>query len=472
MKARLTRDRTLPTLALLGVCAAGPAAILHFFGRDQVDIPSAVHFFGIGVSAGLAWVAAVALTLVGARRSDGRAVLLGTAFSVMAAILTIHGLSTPGFIVEMNGLVAFSGAATLPAGGAVLALVALPAARTPRGVRPLLFLQAGLLIVIAAVGTVGMLVPDAVPAVPEAASPVALTVMAVALVFYLVLAVRAARTFLLTRRKADLLVVFGVSVLGAAVVPALVLGPTDLGWWLGHLFELAGIVIVGVPVALDLHRGAQSRPLAGDLRGAELVQAADAFMGATIRALLARLAEKDEYTAGHTKRVALLAVQVGEELGLPPSRLRYLAMGGLLHDIGKLSVPDAILQKPAALDEHEFAVIQGHPELGCELVNELGGFHPQVSRLVLDHHERLDGSGYPRGMKGEELDLETRVMGVCDVYDALMSTRVYREAWSQERALALLHAEAGTAFDPQCVEALVRVLERHAPVAIAAARAA
>jgi putative nucleotidyltransferase with HDIG domain len=284
--------------------------------------------------------------------------------------------------------------------------------------------------------------------------------------------VRAARTFLLTRRKADLLVVFGVSVLGAAVVPALVLGPTDLGWWLGHLFELAGIVIVGVPVALDLHRGAQSRPLAGDLRGAELVQAADAFMGATIRALLARLAEKDEYTAGHTKRVALLAVQVGEELGLPPSRLRYLAMGGLLHDIGKLSVPDAILQKPAALDEHEFAVIQGHPELGCELVNELGGFHPQVSRLVLDHHERLDGSGYPRGLKGEELDLETRVMGVCDVYDALMSTRVYREAWSQERALALLHAEAGTAFDPQCVEALVRVLERHAPVAIAAARAA
>jgi putative nucleotidyltransferase with HDIG domain len=191
-------------------------------------------------------------------------------------------------------------------------------------------------------------------------------------------------------------------------------------------------------------------------------------MGATIRALLARLAEKDAYTAGHTKRVALLAVQVGDELGLPPNRLRHLAMGGLLHDIGKLSVPDAILQKPAALDEHEFAVIQGHPELGRELVHELGGFPPQVARLVLDHHERLDGSGYPRGLRGDALDLETRVMGVCDVYDALMSTRVYRDAWSQERALALLHDEAGTAFDPRCVKALVRVLDRELPEAVAA----
>jgi putative nucleotidyltransferase with HDIG domain len=292
--------------------------------------------------------------------------------------------------------------------------------------------------------------------------------MSVALVFFGVLALRAARTFLLTRRKADLLVVFGVAVLGAAVVPALLRGPSDLGWWLGHLFELLGIVIVGIPVALDLHRGAPSRPLAGDLRGAELVQAADAFMGATIRALLARLAEKDAYTAGHTKRVALLAIQLGEELGLAPNRLRHLAMGGLLHDIGKLSVPDGILQKPGPLDEHEFAVIQGHPELGRERVNELGGFPPQVSRLVLDHHERLDGSGYPRGLRGDEIDLETRVMAVCDVFDALMSQRVYRDAWSRERALALLHDEAGTAFDPRCVEALVRVLERELPEAVAA----
>ena len=153
-------------------------------------------------------------------------------------------------------------------------------------------------------------------------------------------------------------------------------------------------------------------------------------------------------------------MQVGEELGLPPGRLRSLAIGGLVHDIGKLSVTDAILQKPAALEEEEFAVIRRHPEWGYELLGELGGFSHAVRRLVLDHHERLDGKGYPRGLEAGQIDLETRILTVCDVYDALLSTRVYRAAWTHERALALLREDSGHAFDPACVAALERVLER------------
>ena len=184
----------------------------------------------------------------------------------------------------------------------------------------------------------------------------------------------------------------------AALVPAMTLEYYELGWWLGHGWELIGIAFVGAPAALDLYRGAPSRPLAGDLRAAELVQAADAFMGPTVRALLLRLAEKDAYTEGHTRRVALLAVQMGEELGMAPIRLRHLAMGGLVHDIGKLSVSDEILQKPGPLDDEEFEVIRHHPEWGHDLVQELGVFPGAVARLVLDHHERLDGRGYPRGL--------------------------------------------------------------------------
>jgi HD-GYP domain-containing protein (c-di-GMP phosphodiesterase class II) len=177
-----------------------------------------------------------------------------------------------------------------------------------------------------------------------------------------------------------------------------------------------------------------------------------------VRALLARLAEKDAYTEGHTRRVALLAVQVGEELGLAPVRLRQLAQGGLVHDIGKLSVSDAILQKPGPLDDDEFEVIKRHPEWGRDLVEELGVFGDEVARLVLDHHERLDGSGYPRGLTGGDIDLETRILAVCDVFDALRSTRVYRDAWSQERALAMLRDESGIHFDRECVQALETVL--------------
>jgi putative nucleotidyltransferase with HDIG domain len=358
-------------------------------------------------------------------------------------------------------VVAFSGAATLPIGGVVLALSAVPELRGPSAVRPLLWAQAVALTAIGALGAAGIAFPELVPSVPEPDSPAAIAVLAIALAFYGLIGARAARTYLLTRRRADLLVVLGVVVLAAAVVPALLMSFWELGWWLGHAFELIGIGLVGVPVALDLHRGAQSRPLAGDLRGTELVSAADAFLGPHVRALLRRLAEKDEYTARHTRSVSLLAVRVGEELGLPPARLRELAIGALLHDMGKLSIPDSILQKPAALTEEEYALIRRHPDSGAALVLQLG-FGRQVARLVSDHHERLDGSGYPRGLREPELELETRVLMVCDVFDALLSARVYRDAWTLDDALDLLRRESGQKLDPRCVEALERILARDA----------
>jgi putative nucleotidyltransferase with HDIG domain len=468
--AVLLRQRNVSLLALLAACAVLPAATVHFFGETEVEIAGAVHFLPIAVSAGLAAAAALALTVAGARRGDGRAVLIGTAFSSMAALLSIHGLTTPGFLVGDNGLVAFSGALTLPVGGAVLALSAIPELRRPSAVRPVLVLQATLIAAIVGLGLTGILAPSFVPAVPEAASPAAYAVLGLGLIFYGTLALRAGRTFLLTRRFADLAVVYGLVLLGVALVPALLMEYYELGWWLGHGWELIGIGLVGVPVALDLHRGAQSRALVGDLRASELVSAADAFMGPTVRALLVRLAHKDDYTAEHTRGVALRAVQVGEELGLPPVRLRELAIGALVHDVGKLSVPNEILQKPGALTDDEFDVIKRHPELGSELVHQLG-FSAQVSRLVLDHHERLDGRGYPRGLGAPDLDIETRILAVCDVFDALLSKRVYRPAWTLENALELLIKESGTAFDPACVEALERILAREQQDAARAAAA-
>ena len=462
--SRLLRQRTVSLLALLAACAVLPGAAIHFFGESSVQIDGKVHFLPIAISAGLAATAALALTIAGARRGDARSVVIGTAFSSMAALLSIHGLTTPGFIVGDNGLVSFSGALTLPVGGAVLALAAIPELQRPSAVRPVLALQATLIVGILTVGLAGMLDPSLVPAVPEAGSTAAWIVLGLGVAFYGALGVRAGRTYLLTRRFADLAVVYGLVLLAVSLYPGLIMYYDELGWWLGHGWELVGIGLVGLPVALDLHRGAQSRPLAGDLRASELVSAADAFMGPTVRALLVRLAHKDDYTAEHTRGVALRAVQVGEELGLAPVRLRELAVGGLLHDVGKLAVPNEILQKPGALTDDEFDVIKRHPEIGAELVRELG-FSGQVARLVMDHHERLDGSGYPRGIGAPDLDIETRIMAVCDVFDALLSHRVYRDAWSLEDALDLITREAGTKFDPACVDALERVIAREQTVA-------
>ena len=460
MRRRGLNERRAAVL-LLGLAAAAIPAIVHVVaGGINVHFTGTTHFYAVGFSALTAAAAAVGLTVIGAKRSDTRTVIVGTAFAVMASLLALHGFATPGVIVNGYGVVAITGGATLPAGALVLLLSVVPLPAALRNVRTLLVLQGVLLVVVIGLGVAALVWPSLLPAVPAPNSAPAIALLVVGLVAYAILTWRALRTFLLTQRALDLIVVVGLVWLATALVPALTMDFTKLGWWMGHELELDGILLVGLAVAIDLARAAQSRPLAGDLRGSELVAAEDVFLGSHVRALTVRLADKDEYTELHTRRVALLAVQVGEALGLSAGRLRTLAIGGLVHDIGKLSVPDAILKKPAALDDDEYELVQSHPEWGDRLLKELGGFSEAVRSLVRDHHERLDGTGYPNGLTASELDLDTRILAVCDVYDALISKRVYRDAWSHEQALDLLRREAGVAFDERCVDALAQVVER------------
>jgi putative nucleotidyltransferase with HDIG domain len=447
-------------LALICAWAVGVPAVLHAFGGREVHFASWVHFALVGIGAAVAAVASVWLTIAGARANDGRTVLLGAAFSTMTALLMIHGLATPGMIVGPNGVIALAGAASLPAGGAVLALTALPAMRRPLRMAPVLVLQAALAAAILLLGTLGLLIPSLVPGVPQAGSASAYVLLAFGVAFYSLLALRAMRTYTLTRRRTDLLVFVGCFWLGWALVPQLVMGYGTLAFYFGHMLELLGVMLIGIPAVLDLRQGGASRPLVGDLTATELVGAEEAYLGPRVRALMVDLAEKDRSTEEHTRRVATLACAVGEELKLPRASLRQLAIGGLLHDMGKLRTPEAILSKPDALTPAEFDCIKRHPEDGARLLADLGSFPQEVLDLVLNHHERLDGGGYPRGLKADEICIGTRVLTVCDVYDALVSHRVYRPAWPRERALGLLHEESGAAFDPDCVAALERVLAR------------
>jgi putative nucleotidyltransferase with HDIG domain len=470
----MRRQWLAPGIVAGAMAAVAPALIECGFGETHVSISPTVHFYAVGMTALGAAAASVALTGIGARFQDTRTVLIGTAFAVMAALLALHGLGTPGFIFPdyQYGIVVITGGLTLPAGAAILALSAVQLPRFIRGVKPLLVLQAVLLAAIMGLGVAGLFYPSILPKVPAANSKEAMALLAFGLTLFAILMLRALRTYVLTRRLADLLVVIGLVWLATSLVAALTLSVTNLGWWLGHMFELDGILIVGIPVALDLAHTAQARPLAGDLAGADLVASEEVFLGSHVRAITLRLAQKDEYTEQHTRRVALRAVQVGEALGLSRRRLRALAIGGLVHDIGKLAVPDAILKKPGPLDDDEYTVVKRHAEQGAKLIDELGGFPDTVRRLVRDHHERLDGTGYPSGLRGDDLALDTRILAVCDVYDALISPRVYRGAWSHDKAMTLLRSGAHTAFDARCVEALDAVLRSEPGSAANAARPA
>ena len=416
------------------------------------------HCLIVGAAAAIAAAAAYAVTGVGVRRRDARTVLIGSAFGVMGLLLAIHGLVTPGLPFESYWVGAMTGGATVPTGAAILLLTGIPSLCRPERLRLLLTMNVVVFAVAIAVTALGVTYPEALPSLPAPGSPLAhlsLVFGAVSLAF---VAARVIRTYVLTRRSSDLLVFVGLAWLGAALYGSLETRWIDLGWWLGHGLEVLGILAVASSVALDLRRSTGSRPLAGDLRAVELVRGAEDFLGARILALLSDLAEKDRSTEEHARRVAYLAVAVGEELGMRPAMLRTLAEGGLLHDIGKLSVPAEILQKPARLTDAEYARIKRHPRDGERILRGLGGFPDDVRALVLDHHERLDGSGYPERKRAEAISLSARIMATCDVFDALVSPRVYREAWPAARALELLRAESGTAFDPRCGAALERVI--------------
>jgi hypothetical protein len=451
-----THDRSLPLVAAVAALAIVPGAVTEWAANEPVASSAEAHFAMVLAGALAAAVASAILTLAGARRRDGRTMLLGTAFSTMTALLAVHGMATPGVLAGPNGVVSFAGAASIPAGAFVLALSALPSLRRPRHIGPLIAAQVLLAAAILVLGAGALAFPSLIPGVPKTGGTAAYVLLAAGTGLLALIAVRAVRTWQLTRRPADLLAVAGIAWLAISLAVQMTVPYTQLGFYFGHALELAGLVALGLPAALDLRHGAASRPLVGDLCATELVAQEEAFLGARVRALVVRLGEKDTATEGHTRRVAKLAVQVGEALGLPRRRLRLLALGGLLHDMGKLSVPVAVLQKPGPLDDAEFAEIRKHPEAGERLLRELGGFAPGVRRLVLDHHERLDGSGYPRGLRGDELDAETRILAVCDVYDALVSDRVYRSAWTPERALELLRDPRQ--FDQSCVAALERLL--------------
>lgn len=177
-------------------------------------------------------------------------------------------------------------------------------------------------------------------------------------------------------------------------------------------------------------------------------------------ARLARVAEwKDDTLGGHNHRIAHYCVLVGRELGLEEERLNHVFHGALLHDIGKVGVPDELLQKRAPLTEEEVQQMRRHVEIGARLLE--GSQDPLLRTahtIALTHHERWDGSGYPTGLKGEEIPLEGRIAAVCDVFDALLSKRHYKDAWSDEAAQEYLRSRRGRDFDPQVVDALLRCL--------------
>jgi putative nucleotidyltransferase with HDIG domain len=187
------------------------------------------------------------------------------------------------------------------------------------------------------------------------------------------------------------------------------------------------------------------------------------FRQESIKALLRTLSARDPYTGHHSNRVTNIALTFARSLGLDTQDMEVLANAGYLHDIGKIGVSDSILLKPGPLTPEERAIIETHPRIGEKIVEPLG-FKSQEKDLILLHHERWDGQGYPHGLQGSSIPYLCRLLALADVYDALSSDRPYRQAFTTPEALAEIEAQAGHQFDPDLTRKfvqLVNVLDPH-----------
>ena len=233
---------------------------------------------------------------------------------------------------------------------------------------------------------------------------------------------------------------------------------------LGSRDTLTGFVVFGQATprpfeADDIQQLRQvANQLAVALTNAKLVEDLDDFNWGTLRTLARAIDAKSPWTAGHAERVTEMAVMIGRVFELGPSEIDTLRRGGLLHDIGKIGVPAAILDKQERLTEAEYAVMKDHVRLGASILEPLTAFQDALP-IVLEHHEWFNGEGYPNGLAGDEITLAGRIFAVADVFDALTSSRPYRDGESVETAARFIRDRSGSQFDPQVVVAFLHVIE-------------
>lgn len=408
-------------------------------------------------------IAAVFAGLVGAagiRLRNIQVVFLALAFLSLAILFTLHGLSTPGFLIGENPVPQISAQMSTVFAAAWMALSALSSDHklvALLGRRPVLLVSVWTLFLVGAL-VHGLARPDSwrLPMGDPRALRWAATALCIALTFFAGL--RYWNSYVFSQLPLPLAIVYAAVWIVEAQWIMATSQPWLVSWWLYHFLLLGAVLALSVGIYRQFLLGENLQQAVRQLFVDDPVERIEAGLSPSVRALVIATEARDRYTAGHSYRVAITAVRLGQELGLSPTELRALAVGGLIHDVGKIEVPDHILNKPGPLTPEERATIQRHPDSGYRMCRNLG-FMEQELAIIRHHHERWDGTGYPDGLAGEAIPRLARVVAIADVYDALTSERSYRPALSHEEAVRMIASEAGRAFDPTIVQVWLRLVD-------------
>jgi putative nucleotidyltransferase with HDIG domain len=445
-----------------GAAALVPLVLFEYLrnvaAADPVLRVPRQHFVIVSVASLLAGVIAGAVGLAARRQRNIEVSFLAMAFMSLGFLFAIHGLATPGFLLPPS-----------PLPGAMAQLSMLPTAAwlllssSSSDVRLVAWLcrWQGALIplwgaLLLAIGAASLAFPHAwghVPLnVPPLVWPVAVAVMAM----LVTAATRYWYSYTYSRFPLQLAIVYAC--LWLAVAQWIVMNGTlwRLSWWLYHFLFVAATVAMLTGILSQYNQGTTLVAAVRGLFLADPVERVAVGLSGSVRALVAAVEARDRYTAGHAHRVTAAALQVAQAMGLSGDQLRALAQGGMVHDIGKIDMPDAILNKRDALTAEEQAVVRRHPVVGYEMCRRLG-FMKEELQVIRHHHEWWNGSGYPDGLSGQAIPLLARILAVADVYDALTSDRSYRPAWRPEQAHGYIVQAAGSQFDPEVVRVWCRL---------------
>lgn len=514
----MTRSRFHLVAFMLGAILAAPMGMLAWLllnpAEDRLFMIPVEHFYVVSATSLAALCLALLVSIASLHTRKPRTLCVAVGFLAIAGVFSVHGLTTPGdqmLVKEFHNVIVVSARLSLLAGGVCfwLSTVSLPRRLQAAIVRHYGLWLLGAVLAVGAYMAVNLAHPTLLDAIPIGSAPAQpstshaapstyqppmttgyglataspttpaesssqsdwrtfagpvmnYTMAAIAALGFAIAAWRYGRVYSLSRLPATGALCIGMVLLTESQI-SMTLGHTwRLSWWLYHVLMLAGFLVPIAGFGFAYRHGSSLREIVDGFFLRETVREIERSFPEAMNALIAAIEAKDPSLRGHHWRVYQWTVAIAAELGLPEAHRRVTGYGALLHDVGKIAIPDAVLQKAGHLADEDYAVLREHPIHGERIALHAPSLR-DAAPAIRWHHERLDGSGYPDGLRGEQIPLAARIVAVADVWDALTSDRVYRQAMTPAAAREILQREAGSKLDPRCVAALFAVLDRGEP---------
>jgi HD-GYP domain-containing protein (c-di-GMP phosphodiesterase class II) len=446
----------VPVALLLATSIGGPLAAPAWSSPRTL-------FVSVVVATALCAVAALVVVVVGWRRRLAEVAMLGSALLVVSLLPLVHGITTPGILYGANSATRLSVLLAVPLAVIVAAPMIWPETAASRAIARhwrAWSVAGGAIAVLT--GVLLLVWPRAVTP-PGVASGPALLAIVISLLGGFTLARRQLRLYAIGRRRASLIAAVGFAYLSLATLVWLGAAPYSLDFWAAHGVDATGVFAAAGGLLVAHWRDRSIAETLAPVVNRDPLVALELGLTPVVHALIAALEAKDQITRDHVVRVGEMAMRLGLRAGIAPRGLRTLGLAALLHDVGKLTTPDAVLTKPGPLDDEEFALMREHTTRGEELLLAWPTL-AAAAPLVRSHHERPDGTGYPDGLDATRIPLPSAIISVCDAWDAMTYSRQYRAAMDAGRARQILAQYSGTQWDAHAVALLLAELSEGGPI--------